>query len=261
MPQASKLRNIITAPKGRKVVEVDMSQAELRVASMFADDENMVGAYLTGSDLHTQTMNFLYAGKTPKDDQQAKAWRTDAKATNFGFLYGMSAKTFVDYAKSYGLELTEEEAEQFRDGFFESYPKLLDYHEDMVEYARRHGYTYSPIGRKRFLPNIKSSDWKKSGEAERQAINTPVQGFASDMVISAMADIVHDKTLDKTKYKIMGSIHDAILVEVDEDVAVEYAQKIKEHMENPSVLEICEMELKVPMVADIEIGSAWGLHD
>lgn len=261
MPQASKLRNIITAPKGRKVVEVDMSQAELRVASMFAKDENMIGAYLAGSDLHTQTMDFLYKGQEPKDEQQAKAWRTDAKATNFGFLYGMSAKTFVDYAKGYGLELTEEEAEEFRDGFFDAYPELLTYHDNMVEYAKRYGYTYSPIGRKRFLPNIKSSDWKKSGEAERQAINTPVQGFASDMVISALADIVADKTMDKTKYKIMGSIHDAILLEVDEDVVEEYAEKVKQHMENPSVLEICEMEMIVPMVADVEIGSAWGLHD
>lgn len=261
VPQASILRNVITAPKGRKVIEVDMSQAELRVASMFAKDENMMGAYLAGSDLHTATMNFLYAGKTPKDDQQAKAWRTDAKATNFGFLYGMTAKTFVDYAKGYGLELTVEEAEDFREGFFESYPRLLDYHDDMVEYARKHGYTYSPIGRKRFLPDINSTNWKKASESERQAINTPVQGFASDMVISAMADIVADKSMDKTKYKIMGTIHDAILVEVDEDIVEEYAQKIKEHMENPSVLEICEMELTVPMVADIEIGSAWGLHD
>lgn len=238
-----------------------MSQAELRVASMFAKDKNMIGAYLAGSDLHTATMEFLYKGKTPKDEQQAKAWRTDAKATNFGFLYGMTAKTFVDYAKGYGLELTVEEAEDFREGFFDSYPRLLDYHDDMVKYARKHGYTYSPIGRKRFLPDINSTNWKKASESERQAINTPVQGFASDMVISAMADIVADKSMDKTKYKIMGTIHDAILVEVDEDIAEEYAQKIKEHMENPSVLEICEMELTVPMVADIEIGSAWGLHD
>lgn len=261
VPQASKLRNIITASKGRKFIEVDMSQAELRVASMFAEDKNMIGAYLAGSDLHTATMNFIYSGKTPKDEQESKAWRTNAKATNFGFLYGMSATTFIDYAKGYGLELTEEQSEDFRDSFFDSYPNLLDMHEKFIEYARKYGYTYSPIGRKRFLPNINSSNWKSKGEAERQAVNTPVQGFASDLVISAMSDIIRDKSMDKSKYKIIGTIHDAILVEADEDVAYEYAQKIKEHMENPSVLDICEIELTVPMVADVEIGSAWGLHD
>lgn len=238
-----------------------MSQAELRVASMLAEDENMIKAYQSGSDLHTSTMNFIYRGQTPKDDQQAKAWRTNAKATNFGFLYGMSATTFVDYAKGYGLELTIDEAKEFRDEFFDSYPDLIDMHDKFIKYTRRYGYTYSPIGRKRFLPNIDSHNWHKKGEAERQAVNTPVQGFASDLVISAMSDILRDKKMDKSKYKILGTIHDAILLEIDEDVAEEYAQRVKEHMENPSVLDICEIEMTVPLVADIEIGSAWGLHD
>ena len=180
---------------------------------------------------------------------------------NFGLLYGMSAKTYQEYAKGYGMEITLEEAEHIREAFFESYPKLLDMHKKFVEYAKKYGYTYSPIGRKRFLPKLKSSNWKDVSEAERQAINTPVQGFASDLVISALADILEDESLDKSKYKIIGSVHDAILVEADEDVAEEYAKKVKEHMENPSVLEICDIDITVPLVADIEISSAWGKHD
>lgn len=180
---------------------------------------------------------------------------------NFGLLYGMSAKTYQEYAKGYGMNITLEEAEDIREAFFESYPKLLDMHKKFVEYAKKYGYTYSPIGRKRFLPKLKSNNWKEVGEAERQAINTPVQGFASDLVISALADILEDETMDKSKYKIIGSVHDAILVEADEDVAEEYAHKVKEHMENPSILELCDIDITVPLVADIEIGSAWGKHD
>jgi hypothetical protein len=261
VPQESTLRNVITCPKGRKFIEVDMSQAELRVASIFSEDENMIHAYQSGSDLHQKTMELIKGGKKPKDAQEAKRWRTEAKSANFGLLYGMSAKTYQEYAKGYGMNITLEEAEDIRDDFFNSYPKLLDMHKKFVEYAKKYGYTYSPIGRKRFLPNLKSRNWKDVSEAERQAINTPVQGFASDLVISALADILEDESLDKSKYKIIGSVHDAILVEADEDVAEEYAKKVKEHMENPSILEICDIEITVPLVADIEIGSAWGKHD
>lgn len=261
VPQESTLRNVITCPKGRKFIEVDMSQAELRVASIFSEDENMIHAYQSGSDLHQKTMELIKGGKKPKDAQEAKRWRTEAKSANFGLLYGMSAKTYQEYAKGYGMEITLEEAEDIRDDFFDSYPKLLDMHKKFVEYAKKYGYTYSPIGRKRFLPNLQSKNWKDVSEAERQAINTPVQGFASDLVISALADILEDESLDKSKYKIIGSVHDAILVEADEDVVEEYAKKVKEHMENPSILELCDIEITVPLVADIEIGSAWGKHD
>lgn len=261
VPQESSLRNVITCPKGRKFIEVDMSQAELRVASIFSEDENMIHAYQSGSDLHQKTMELIKGGKKPKDAQEAKRWRTESKSCNFGLLYGMSAKTYQEYAKGYGMNITLEEAENIREAFFDSYPKLLDMHKKFVAYAKKYGYTYSPIGRKRFLPNLQSSNWKDVSEAERQAINTPVQGFASDLVISALADILEDDSLDKSKYKIIGSVHDAILVEADEDVAEEYAKKVKEHMENPSILELCDIDITVPLVADIEIGSAWGKHD
>lgn len=261
VPQESTLRNVITCPKGRKFIEVDMSQAELRVASIFSEDENMIHAYQSGSDLHQKTMELIKGGKKPKNDQEAKRWRTEAKSANFGLLYGMSAKSYQEYAKGYGMNITLEEAEDIRDDFFNSYPKLVDMHKKFVEYAKKYGYTYSPIGRKRFLPKINSRYWKDVSEAERQAINTPVQGFASDLVISALADILEDDSLDKSKYKIIGSVHDAILVEADEDVAEEYAKKVKEHMENPSIIKVCDIEITVPLIADIEIGSAWGIHD
>lgn len=175
---------------------------------------------------------------------------------NFGFLYGMSAKTFVEYAKGYNLNLTEEHSEELRNNFFEAYPRLLPWHEECKNYARKNGYTWSPIGRKRFLPDINSSNWSKRGQAERQSINSGVQGFASDMCISALSDIVFSDIIDHERCLVLGSVHDAILFEVRDDYVEEVAPIIKDMMEHPSIIE--GIDIPVPMVADVEIHQAWG---
>lgn len=175
---------------------------------------------------------------------------------NFGFLYGMSAKTFVEYAKGYNLNLTEEQSEELRNNFFEAYPRLLPWHEECKEYARKNGHTWSPIGRKRFLPDINSSNWTKRGQAERQSINSGVQGFASDMCISALSDIVFSDIIDHDRCKVLGSVHDAILFEVRDDYVEEVVPIIKNIMEHPSIIE--GIDMPVPMVADVEVHQAWG---
>lgn len=175
---------------------------------------------------------------------------------NFGFLYGMSAKTFVDYAKGYNLNLSLEDSEQLRDNFFEAYPRLLPWHEECKQYARKNGHTWSPIGRKRFLPDINSSNWSDRGQAERQSINSGVQGFASDMCISALSDIVFSDIIDHERCKVLGSVHDAILFEVRDDYIDEVVPVIKEMMEHPSIVE--GIDIPIPIIADVEIHQAWG---
>ena len=175
---------------------------------------------------------------------------------NFGFLYGMSAKTFVDYAKGYNLNLSLEDSEQLRNNFFEAYPRLLPWHEECKDYARKNGHTWSPIGRKRFLPDIKSSNWSDRGQAERQSINSGVQGFASDMCISALSDIVFSDIIDHERCKVLGSVHDAILFEVRDDYIDEVVPVIKEMMEHPSIVE--GIDIPIPIIADVEIHQAWG---
>ena len=175
---------------------------------------------------------------------------------NFGFLYGMSAKTFVDYAKGYGLNITEEESEGFRNNFFKAYPTLLQWHEDCKNYARVNGYTWSPIGRKRFLPDINSSNFRARGQAERQSINSGVQGFASDMCTSALADIVFSKEIDHDRCIVLGSVHDAILFEIREDYVDEVSPIINKIMEKPSIIE--GIDIPIPIIADSEVGKAWG---
>lgn len=175
---------------------------------------------------------------------------------NFGFLYGMSAKTFVDYAKGYGLNITEEQSEGFRNNFFEAYPRLLPWHEECKEYARKNGHTWSPIGRKRFLPDINSSNWSNRGQAERQSVNSGVQGFASDMCISALSDIVFSDIIDHERCKVLGSVHDAILFEIRDDYVEEVVPIVKEMMEHPSIID--GMDIPIPIIADVELHQAWG---
>lgn len=216
----------------------------------------MQHAYQSGSDLHSKTTTLLFGDTSGLSPQEQKRKRTYSKSCNFGFLYGMSAKTFVDYAKSYGLNLSEEDSEHLRDNFFKAYPTLLTWHEDCKKYAQSNGYTWSPIGRKRFLPDINSSNFRARGQAERQSINSGVQGFASDMCTSALADIVFSKEIDHDRCIVLGSVHDAILFEIRDDYVEEIVPKLKYTMEHPSILE--GIGVPIPIIADAEVAQAWG---
>lgn len=256
IPQDKNVRNLIEARHGWKILEVDLSQVELRVASIFSGDENMQHAYQSGSDLHSKTTTLLFGDTSNLSKQEQKRKRTFSKSLNFGYLYGMSAKTFVQYAKGFGLNITEEYSEELRDNFFKAYPTLIEWHKNCVEFARANGYTWSPIGRKRFLPDINSSNFRARGQAERQSINSGVQGFASDMCTSALADIVFSKEIDHARCIVLGSVHDAILFEIRDDYVEEVAPKLKYTMEHPSILE--GLDIPIPIIADAEVAQAWG---
>lgn len=256
IPQDKNVRNLIEARPGWKILECDLSQVELRVASIFSGDENMQHAYQSGSDLHSKTTTLLFGDTSNLSKQEQKRKRTFSKSLNFGYLYGMSAKTFVQYAKGFGLNITEEYSEELRDNFFKAYPTLIEWHKNCVEFARANGYTWSPIGRKRFLPDINSSNFKLRGQAERQSINSGVQGFASDMCTSALADIVFSDKIDHDRCIVLGSVHDAILFEIRDDYVEEVAPKLKYTMEHPSILE--GLDIPIPIIADAEVAQAWG---
>ena len=256
IPQDKNVRNLIEARPGWKILECDLSQVELRVASIFSGDENMQHAYQSGSDLHSKTTLLLFGDTSNLSKQEQKRKRTFSKSLNFGYLYGMSAKTFVQYAKGFGLNITEEYSEELRDNFFKAYPTLIEWHKNCVEFARANGYTWSPIGRKRFLPDINSSNFRTRGQAERQSINSGVQGFASDMCTSALADIVFSDKIDHDRCIVLGSVHDAILFEIRDDYVEEVAPKLKYTMEHPSILE--GLDIPIPIIADAEVAQAWG---
>ena len=258
----------VNMPKGTLVIRhnnkisiqgnCDYSQLELRVASWLSGDLNMQHAYQSGSDLHSKTTELLFGDTSGLSHDEQKRRRTQSKSANFGFLYGMVAKTFIVYAKGYGLDLTPEDSEKIRAEFFKAYPRLLVWHEECKEFARQHGYIESPIGRKRWFDNINSYDFKKRSADERQAINSPVQGFGSDLCTSALAEIVFSKELDHTRFNVLGSVHDAILFEIRDDYVEELVPKLKYMMELPSIIE--GMEVPIPLVADVEVSQSWGGH-
>lgn len=254
------LGNLVIRHKGKVSIQgnCDYSQLELRVASWLSGDENMQHAYQSGSDLHSKTTELLFGDVSELSHDEQKRLRTNAKSCNFGFLYGMMAKTFVQYAVGYGLNLTQEESENIRADFFKAYPTLLEWHEECKDYARTYGYIKSPIGRKRWFKDIHSNNFALRSADERQAINSPVQGFGSDLCISAIADIVFSEELDHSRFNVLGSVHDAILFEIRDDYVDELVPVLKNMMENPSILE--GLEKPIPIIADVEVSQCWGGH-
>lgn len=259
VPRDKNVRNLVGAPKGKVFIEADYSQIELRAAAFIAGAETMKNAYRRGEDIHTKTAASI-AHVRPED--VTKNQRTAAKAVNFGFLYGMWWKSFKSYAfDSYGVVVTDEEAEHARTKYFETYPELLDWHQRQRREVIQNRAIRTLTGRIRHLPDIDSPDKELRGSAERQAINTPVQSFASDMCLLAM--ILIDKNIE-LKYKgrahLVGQVHDAIMVEADEDIGRSVALMVKKCMESvPIVLEkYFNVKLDLPIVADVNMGSAWG---
>lgn len=261
VPQKGAVRNLIEAREGYTIISADYSQAELRVASWFSGDKNMQDAYNGGSDLHQSTLKLIYGNEVidpDVDHDGAKRQRTNAKISNFSLVYGAVPQSLVNYAKGWGIDIPLKEAEELHKAFFKAYPKLTEFYERCKRFTRQHGYIESPIGRKRWLPDIHSSDWKKKSSAERQCINTPVQGMASDICISALADITFDKSLDHSKFTVLGSVHDAILIECKEEYAEELGKRVVEIMSYPSVLKDAGIKMPVPLKADLVIDKKWG---
>lgn len=233
-----RLRRVFCAPQGYLVLETDYSQGELRVVACIAHENAMIKAYMDGKDLHVVTggnvAGFSYdemLALKVSDKKKFDALRQLAKAGNFGLLYGMGAEGFQAYAKAnYGVAISLAEAEEFRAQFFNTYPGLVSYHTQYKAYAKKHGYVRSPLGRLRHLPLINSPLSQIRSKAERQSINSPVQGCLSDMMLWAIA--LHHEYGYHREAPCFGAIHDAGYYYVPEDKAVDYAKAVVDTMEN-----------------------------
>ena len=267
VPRDPIIRNLVGAPEGWSVVEIDYSQAELRIAAIMSGDETMKRIYQTGGDIHTHTYEMITGEKVSNDKYIKKEQRKKAKAVNFGFVYGMGWRKFKIYARdNYGVDLTDKEAEQWRERFFQAYHSLPKWHSKQRRIVQSMGQVRSPIGRLRRLPDIYSTDKSKRAEAERQSINSPVQGFGSDLTILGMSEIMGnaqyydpDYVLDKDKFFVIGTVHDATLFEVRNDYLMEFCPKAKHILEHPKALEdVFHFDTDVPIVADVAVGKSWG---
>lgn len=253
VPRTKDVRAIYKAPKGRLFFEADYSQLELRIAAEYSGDPTMMDIYLNNGDIHTTTAKLMTGGREPTKEERNKA-----KAVNFGFLYGMMAKKFVDYAyDSYGVVFTLPEATQFRELFFAKYSRLLPWHHEQEVLCEAMGGVYNKFGRFRKLPLIYSSNKWERASAARRAINTPVQGTGSDLLISAATQI--HRELKGEGLKIVGTVHDSILGEFNEEDKDWIVPEIRRIMLHPAAMDDFGVELKVPLDCDIGVGP-WGTH-
>ena len=253
VPRTSDVRGLFHAPEGRCFFEADYSQLELRIAAHYAKEPTMLRIYREEGDIHTETAKLMTGGREPTKDERRKA-----KAVNFGFLYGMGAKKFVDYAyDSYGVVFTLPEAEKFRELFFAKYSRLLPWHEEQRRIAEALGGVPNLFGRFRKLPKIYAQNWKDKGDAERRSINTPVQGSGSDILLSAAMQVKRE--LEPYGLKIVGTVHDSILGEFPEENKDWFVEQIRRIMKHPDLLDEFGVELKCPLDCDVGVGP-WGTH-
>jgi DNA polymerase-1 len=254
VPRDLFIRSIIGSQPGWKLIEADFSQVELRLAAMFSRDPALTRAFRTGGDPHRETAAKVL-NKPPQEI--TKEERKMAKAVNFGFLYGMGARKFRVYAdEKYDTKVSEEEAIAYRKAFFKQYAGLPIWHQRMRRLVRTQHWVASPIGRIRHLPAILSTDEGVQAEAERVAINSPVQGLASDLTVLSM--VLLSGRLDHTKSRIIGNVHDSVLLEATDDYADTAARIVKETMEQLPLSRYFGFKPTVPIEADVTIGSHWG---
>lgn len=251
VPRTKDVRALFTAPEGRVFFEADYSQLELRIAAHYAKEPTMLKIYREGGDIHTETARVLTGGREPTKEERSKA-----KAVNFGFLYGMLAKKFVDYAyDSYGVVFTRSEAEAYRNAFFAKYSRLLPWHKEQEELCEMLGGVPNMFGRFRKLPKIYSENRWERLDAVRRAINTPVQGTGSDILLSAAIEV--NRELSPYGLKVCGTIHDSIVGEFNVEDTDWIVPEIKRIMAHPKLMDEFGVELDVGLEADVGVGP-WG---
>jgi len=239
----SKIRKAIIAPPGAYLLSADYSQIDLRALAHLSQDPGLIAAFAHDEDIHATTASKIFG--IPADEVTPEM-RRNAKTVNFGVVYGMS-----DYGLEQATNLSREEASQFITLYFEKYPRVKEYLEATKEQARKLGYVQTVLGRRRFLPEINSSNRMVREAAERMAINAPVQGSSADIIKIAMINLHREMEKRNLKSKMLLQIHDELLFEVPEEEVDEMKSLVTEIMSKA-------VELRVPVKIDIKLGRNWG---
>ena len=238
----AEIRKMFVPKPGYVLVDADYSQIELRVLAHIAGDTVMQAAFRGGMDIHAVTASQVF-GVTP--EQVTALQRRHAKAVNFGIVYGIS-----EFSLAEDIGVSRYEAKAYIDSYLENYRGVKTYMQQVVEQAREMGHTKTLYGRKRYIPELKSSNFNIRSGAERVALNTPIQGTAADLIKLAMIRV--DRTL-REKYpqaKLILQVHDELIVECPEEIAQEVAAQISREMEQVAAL-------NVPLTAEAKIGKSW----
>jgi uracil-DNA glycosylase family 4 len=258
VPRDPFIRGLFGAPPGWTFVEADYSQIELRVAAFVAGEDTMKHIYATNGDIHLTTA--ARVTQLPESQVTKEIRKVVGKPVNFGFLYGMGWRKFIQTAfNNYGSIFTEADARAARETYFRLYPKLLPWHQRQRRLVNEYGRVQSPLGRIRHLPDIYSPEQGVRAEAERQAINSPVQGFASDMAVLSMIHINDEFKQKNIPARCLGLVHDAINYEVRDDALGIALPIIKNTMEDMSLVrKKFGVMIDLPIIADVAVGQHWG---
>ena len=238
----AEIRKVFIPREGYVLVDADYSQIELRVLAHIARDENMQQAFISGQDIHTATAAQVFA---VDPDKVTALQRRHAKAVNFGIVYGIS-----EYSLAEDIGVSFYEARAYIDSYLANYAGVKAYMKQVVEDARKNGYTTTLYGRKRYIPELTSSNYNIRQGAERIALNTPIQGTAADLIKLAMIRV--DEALQKSypQAKLLLQVHDELIVEAPEEIAPQVAQIVSSTMEKIATLE-------VPLMAEAKWGKSW----
>ena len=224
------------------LLSCDYSQIELRVLAEMSEDTNMIDAFKHHSDIHRKTASEVF--RVPVEEVTS-LMRSRAKAVNFGIVYGIS-----DFSLSQDLHITKKEAAEYMEIYFDRYPKIKGYLDGLIEEAKENGYVLTILNRRRFIPEIKSSNRIVKALGERLAMNAPIQGSAADIIKLAMVNVYNKLREKELKSKIILQVHDELILNVKKDELEEVKNIVKNEMEKV-------LEMKVPLEVDINIGKTW----
>ncbi len=236
------IRKAFIPEEGHVFVDADYSQIELRVLAHITGDEMMQKAFIEGMDIHTKTASQVF--NVPVDEVTADM-RRNAKAVNFGIVYGIS-----DFSLAKDINVTRKEAARFIDNYLSIFSNVKKYMEDIVEYGKKHGYVETMFHRIRHIPELKSSNFQVRSFGKRVAMNTPVQGSAADIIKIAMVKVWRELKDRKLKSRLILQVHDELVIETAVDELEEVKDIVKRNMESA-------VKLAVPLIVDISTGKDW----
>lgn len=239
--EGRKIRKAFKAAEGKILIDADYSQIELRILASLSDDQNMIDAFINGVDIHTKTASEVFDRPL---DEVTKEERYNAKAVNFGIIYGIS-----DYGLSQNLNIPRPLAKEYIEGFFEGYPNVKKYMDNIIKEARDLGYTDTLFNRRRYIPEITSKNFNVRSFGERVALNTPIQGTAADIIKIAMIKTEENFKKAGLDAKIILQIHDEIILESSIEDKDEAMEILKDSMESAA-------KLQVPLLVEIDTGES-----
>lgn len=237
-----KVRRIFEPEKGKVYIDADYSQIELRVLAHMSGDEHMVEAFKNNEDIHKQAASKVF--KTPIDEV-TKEQRSNAKAVNFGIVYGIS-----DFGLSEQLGISRKQAKKYIEDYLMQYSGIHQFMENTIESTKEKGYVETLFHRRRYIPELMSKNYMVRQFGSRAAMNTPIQGTAADIMKIAMIKVYNELKNKKLEAKIVLQVHDEMMIEAPEDEAEQVKNILKTSMESA-------VDLKVPLIAEISVAKNW----